>query len=1012
MFHSRWKDGRPVAPVVRRKLLAVALGTAIGIGALSSAQSATRVYKPLRNPNAQIEVFVRLSTPSVAELNVQSVRATGELASDEAQKAQAAAVEAEQAATRPAISALGGRQLSSLKVGANGMRVRIAASELESLRALPGVRSVGRVVKFRPDNITSVPSIGAPQVWEKFKVKGKGVTIGIIDSGIDYLHANFGGKGDPAEYAANNKNVVEPGTFPTKKVAGGFDFAGPTYNADDDDSVPAPDADPLDGNGHGSHVAGTAAGIGVAGSIGPGVAPEATLYALKVFNDTEGSTNLVSDAIEWAMDPNHDGNMKDHLDVINMSLGSPFGEPGDPSAISAENAVDLGIIVVTSAGNEGDFPYITGSPGIAPSVISTAAVTPAGRLWSRVTITAPAGVSGVKDNLEGAGPVSVASKAPLSGTVVNVQNPVTPPASTISTDGCLPLTNGAGISGNIALIKRGTCDFAVKAKNAQDAGAIAVIVWNDGNPNGAGDRQNPIVMGMQPFNTIPTVMISFTDGNAISAVATTAATSPVKVTLDMALNPKFDDQIATFSSRGPGQGGSQFKPDLSAPGVSIVSTGVGTGTGSLNLQGTSMASPHVAGSAALLHQLRPKLKPEAIKALLQNSTVDANTSADTSLARQGVGSVRVSKAADLSSYATPGGVSFGRLNPDSVDEEKETVTLVNLDNRARTFRVTHRPHTTYPGVSVSCPSSVSVPRGGAEDFKIRLSFNPRASAKGGVFDNGVTSQSEVDGWCVLSDGKDTLRVGYLAVVDAASNMRVDRIKSGKTHRVVNVGPAPGIAEAFTFAAQGGANHHGEDPKPGHTFDEVGFRSPDPALYFDQPVVEFGISLKQKFENLSTLKFEIDVDSDADGTPDVILLGNDISLFDPDAAPGQFAVAQIDLASGVGFIDWLVNSWDFNDRVLVLPFSKDIGPFAGFVPSTKFNYTMFVESGDGTVDTQDGTVDFSKELVPDLNSFVLEQLDAAEVQVSGPKNGGKLLWFFQNDELRGQTKAEDIKTTNN
>src|SRR6185312_14469723 len=167
---------------------------------------------------------------------------------------------------------------------------------------------------------------------------------------------------------------------PTAKVVGGFDFAGPTYNADVAGSTPTPDPDPLDGNGHGSHVAGTAAGFGVTGSIGPGVAPEALLYALKVFNDTEGSTNLVSEAIEWALDPNHDGNMKDHLDVINMSLGSPFGDPDDPSAISAENAADLGVIVVASAGNEGEFPYITGAPAVAPGAISVAAVTPAGRI--------------------------------------------------------------------------------------------------------------------------------------------------------------------------------------------------------------------------------------------------------------------------------------------------------------------------------------------------------------------------------------------------------------------------------------------------------------------------------------------------------------------------------------------------------------------------------------------------------------------------------------------------------
>ncbi len=129
-----------------------------------------------------------------------------------------------------------------------------------------------------------------------------------------------------------------------------------------------------------------------------------------MFGDHGGSTDLVSEAIEWALDPNHDGNMRDHLDVINMSLGFGLRRPErSVGHLGGERAAKLGIIVVASAGNAGSAPYVTGSPAVAPSVISTAAVTPAGRIYSQVKVNAPASVAGVKNNLEGSSPVTVAS---------------------------------------------------------------------------------------------------------------------------------------------------------------------------------------------------------------------------------------------------------------------------------------------------------------------------------------------------------------------------------------------------------------------------------------------------------------------------------------------------------------------------------------------------------------------------------------------------------------------------
>ena len=132
----------------------------------------------------------------------------------------------------------------------------------------------------------------------------------------------------------------------------GYDFAGANYNAGgtEEQRIPQPDNNPMDYQGHGTHVAGSAAGNGVEGKVGPGVAKDAEIWALKVFGDNGGSTSLTVEAIEFALDPNGDGSVDDRADVINMSLGSDFGSPDDPSSVAADNAASMGVVVVVAAG--------------------------------------------------------------------------------------------------------------------------------------------------------------------------------------------------------------------------------------------------------------------------------------------------------------------------------------------------------------------------------------------------------------------------------------------------------------------------------------------------------------------------------------------------------------------------------------------------------------------------------------------------------------------------------------
>src|SRR5258706_1696565 len=553
--------------------------------------------------------------------------------------------------------------------------------------------------------------------------------------------------------------------------------------------------------------------------------------------------------------------------------------------------------------------------------ISVAANTPGGRVYARVNVTAPASIAGFKSNQEGAGPVLLKVVGPISAGVV-AADPI---------NGCAPLTNGAAIAGKIALIERGTCTFLVKYTAAQAAGASAIVVFNDG---ASPSRVGPIGMGgLDSTVSISGVMISSTDGFPIAAVATTTAGSPVMVTLDVAPDPTREDQVAAFSSRGPASDdASSFKPHIAAPVMAIGSTGAGTGTGSATFQGTSMATPHVAGSAALLRQEHRHLSPAGIKALLQNSTVDPNPSASTDLSRNGVGAVRVDAAAALTSYAAPGGVSFGRINPRVIDTESRQVTLSNMARASRTFTGTHVPHNTYPGVSVSCPGSVSVGAYGSQDFSVRLRFDPAAAVAAGAFDNGSVSQAEVDGWCVLNDGRDSLRVGYLAGVDPASGMLVANAADPGAINHSKQGPAPGFAEGFTLTATDEGESHCDTLQSGAgncLIARLGVRRADPNFYFGFTVVEFGVSLSKTYQHISNLVIELFLDTNKDGVDEVQLEAADWKSLDPtNGTLGTYVTAQFD-STGAGFLDWIVGGWDYNDRDAILPLtdttSGGLGP---------------------------------------------------------------------------------------
>ena len=240
-----------------------------------------------------------------------------------------------------AIKAAGGKVTGRYQYAYNGVRVRAAGKRLSDLAAIKGVVAIRPLKTYSIDNTNAVPYVGAPAAWQANGATGEGVTIAVIDTGIDYTHADFGGPGTTAAYDANNPAVIESGSFPTAKVIAGYDFAGNDYDADGEAGSHHADSRSRPARLRRPRLArsGTAAGQGVladhstyAGpydssiyaasgkfTVGPGVAPEAKLVALKVFG-CEGTTSLVVDALEWVA--SYNVSHADGIDVVNMSLGS------------------------------------------------------------------------------------------------------------------------------------------------------------------------------------------------------------------------------------------------------------------------------------------------------------------------------------------------------------------------------------------------------------------------------------------------------------------------------------------------------------------------------------------------------------------------------------------------------------------------------------------------------------------------------------------------------------------
>ncbi|HVA86180.1 MAG TPA: S8 family serine peptidase, partial [Candidatus Saccharimonadales bacterium] len=870
-----------------------------------------------------VTVVVQLADDPVT---VQSANANNELTPIQKQVIRQS-LSARQVPVEARLRSLGGQVLGSYQTVYNGIKVRIAQGRLASIRALPGVIGVHALRLMTPDNIHGVPLVGAPSVWNGLNgLHGEGIKVAIIDTGIDYTHANFGGPGTVAAYDAafaSDTQPADPTMFGPNapRVKGGIDLVGDDYNADPTSPafqpIPHPDPNPLDCEGHGSHVAGTLGGDGVLANgktytgpynaktissnswtIAPGVAPKVDLYAVRVFGCT-GSTDVVIDAIEWAVN--------NGMDVINMSLGSTYGTADSPDAVAASNAARAGVIVVASAGNEGTSPYVVGTPATGNGVISVAAVDP-NQSYPGATIALSGGGSVTALDANG---ITFADGTSYKIKVIK-DDPATPEDESL---GCSVAAFGAVDSHTIAVVQRGTCARVAKSIYGQEAGAGAVLMINNdaGLPPYEGKITSNPDTG-EPFTvTIPFLGVDGPVDDPTSDGATIAAADGQTATLTSTAitNPGYR-AVVDFSSTGPRSGDSWLKPDIAAPGVSIISTAAGTGNQATIESGTSMASPFVAGIAALVRQAHPTWHDVSLwKAAIVN-TADASMVQDYDVSRAGAGLAQAAPATRTSVVARgPGNVpevNFGFAELAGNYEKSLPISVRNLGRTAVTFTVsTKDPSGSDHTVTVA--KKLTVPANSTRTLTVTLRVRAASAGDSSTF-------NDVAGMVVLTPAKGqnggaVLHVPYYLVPQTISNITTSSTYNPYTTTlnatITNTGAGPGTADTFIWGLSGNKQGIGGDD----------LRAAGVTSFPADNLLVFAISTWTRWSNAAANEYDVYVDVNGDGVDDYLVTVQDNGFLTTGTPDGQAVVAVINLATGSADIQFAADA-PFNSSTMEIP----------------------------------------------------------------------------------------------
>jgi minor extracellular serine protease Vpr len=733
----------------------------------------------------------------------------------------------------------------------NGLTVVAPSSLYQTILEMRPVKALSEPVHFqRPDpmrvenlaaivdkareRLTTTDFIGASRVHNEFNIRGQGMHVGIIDSGIDYTHAMFGGPGTVEAFQSVNP-LKETSLFPTEKVVGGYDFVGDVYNPGSlltDIRIPRPDANPIDTSGHGTHVAGTVAGVGYDKQSFDGVAPDASLHALKVFGPRGGTSDLVvMAAMEYAVDPNGDFDPSDRLQVLNLSLGGIFGKPNNNYQEAVKNLSRAGIVVLASAGNSGAIPYVVGSPSTADEAMSIgASIDGMYHNWryDAVTFAFEDNTDELIEAVEGPITLPVADAEGVKGKLVFAGLATEPFSPELAEK----------VRGNVALMLRGEVSFADKITHALNAGAIGVVMANN-------QPGNPIPMGGDGQFPIPGVMVT----QAFGAQLINRTQQGQEVVIDFhpgryIQQPEIVDTLASFSSQGPRSEDSRLKPEIVAPGYQIFSAAAGSGDRVVPMNGTSMSSPQMAGVMALMRQAYPRLSVEELQAITMNTArnmVDAQGKTY-ELSRQGAGRVQVYEAIAAGVIAKPKAFSLGehRLSQGPVVVERTLNIRPLITDRSDTPKAVKLEVENARNMRIDMPESTIVRT--RSSVKVRFTLTEEHASNGETILNHEAVIRVVD----ASTGELLARVPALAVGLRASKVMAHTV--GDSLELTNPSRFHGVAWPFNSFLKG--ERH---PDLGRDSDSVsvscnlmktGYRITAPSLTAGPQRLEFGFEIDQ------------------------------------------------------------------------------------------------------------------------------------------------------------------------